>query len=133
MSIGGGEDKNPQQTQYPSFTSPGGVTGPQTSLADYDYGQNLLTGQGEFEGGGEGGGTGMSTMATQVAGGANIGKALDLGKMSDTDQSAEYSAYQNAINIDQQNNASTLASNEAGSANLGADIGAVAKVGTAIA
>jgi hypothetical protein len=133
MSIGGdGSGKNPTQTQYPSFTSAGGVTPEQTSLADYDYGQNLLTGQAEFEGGGQGGSTGMSTMATETAGGANMGKALELGKYSDVDQTAQYDAYKNAINIDQQNQGAGLAESSASSANLGADIGAAAKIGTAL-
>jgi hypothetical protein len=126
----GGSDKNPTQFQYPYFQSAGGVTPQQTSLADYDYGQNLLTGQAEFEGGGEGGGTGMSTMATQVAGGANIGKALQLGQESDTDQGAEYQAYQNAINLDQQNNAAGLAENQQSSTDLGTSLGTLAGIGS---
>ena len=76
------------QTQYPYFTSPGGVTPQQTALADYDYGQNLTQGQAQFEGSDEGGGPSLSTMASQVASGANTGKALDLAKMSDVDQNA---------------------------------------------
>lgn len=110
--IGGATGKNPEQTQYPSFTSPGGITPEQTALADYNYGQNLTEGQAQFEGGDQGGGPILSTMATQTAGGANIGKALEEGKLSDTDQSAAYGAYQNAVNIDQQNNAAGLAGSE---------------------
>jgi hypothetical protein len=106
----GGESVD--QQQYPYFTSPGGVTPQQTALADYDYGQNLTEGQAQFGGGDEGGGNALSTMATQVAGGANMGKALNLASMSDTDQGAAYSAYENAINIDQQNNENALAEQE---------------------
>jgi hypothetical protein len=97
------------QQQYPFFTSPGGVTPQQQALSEYDYGQNLTEGQAQFEGTGEGGGPSLSTMATQVAGGANTGKALDLAKMSDVNQGAELGAYDNAINIDQQNNQNLLA------------------------
>ena len=106
----GGE--NVDQQQYPYFTSPGGVTPQQTALADYDYGQNLTQGQAQFEGSDEGGGASLSTMASQVAGGANIGKAENLAKMSDTNQGAAYSAYGNAENIDQQNNQNALAEQE---------------------
>ena len=72
--VGGGLDVD--QQQFPYFTSPGGVTPQQTALAEYDYGQNLTQGQAQFEGSDEGGGPSLSTMATQVAGGANIGKAI---------------------------------------------------------
>jgi hypothetical protein len=100
---------NVDQQQYPFFHSPGGITPQQSALAEYDYGQNLTEGQAQFEGSGQGGGPSLSTMATQVAGGANMGKALDEAKMSDVNQGAEYGAYQNAINIDQQNNQNLLA------------------------
>ena len=103
----GGLDTN--QTQYPFFQSPGGITPQQSALSEYDYGQNLTEGQAQFEGSGEGGGPSLSSMATQVAGGANTGKALDLAKMSDVNQGAELGAYDNAINIDQQNNQNLLA------------------------
>jgi len=106
----GGLDVN--QQQYPFFTSPGGVTPQQSALSEYDYGQNLTEGQAQFEGSGEGGGPSLSTMATQTAGGANIGKAIQSGAMSDVNQGAEYSSYGNAINIDQQNNQNLLAENE---------------------
>nr|HEV8010857.1 hypothetical protein [Bradyrhizobium sp.] len=106
----GGENVN--QQQYPFFTSPGGVTPQQGALAEYDYGQNLTEGQAQFGGGDEGGGNALSTMASQVAGGANIGKALNLAGSSDANQGADYSAFGNAINIDQQNNENLLAENE---------------------
>jgi hypothetical protein len=132
MSVsGGGKGGDAQQTQYPYFQSAGGVTPEQTSLADYDYGQNLLTGQGEFEGGGEGGAAGMSTMATQVAGGANMGKALNLATSSDADQSAEYSAYQNAISIDQQNQSNALTDQTQSNADLTSTIGTLAGITSA--
>ena len=110
----GGE--NVDQQQYPFFTSPGGVTPEQTAFADYNYGQNLTAGQAQF--GNEvgsnagGGGNALSTMASQVAGGANIGKAIQLGGMSDVNQGAAYSAYGNAENISQQNNENALAEQE---------------------
>jgi hypothetical protein len=106
----GGLDVN--QQQYPFFTSPGGVTPQQSALSEYDYGQNLTEGQAQFEGSGEGGGPSLSTMATQTAGGANIGKALNLAGSSDVNQGADYSAYGIAENIDQQNNQNLLAENE---------------------
>jgi hypothetical protein len=109
--VGGkvGGSTSVDQQQYPYFTSPGGVTPQQTALADYDYGQNLTQGQAQFEGSDEGGGNSLSTMASQVAGGANIGKAINLAGLSDTDQGAALSAYNNAENIDQQNNENALA------------------------
>jgi hypothetical protein len=113
--VGGGESVD--QTQFPFFTSPGGVTPQQTALADYDYGQNLTQGQAQFEGSDQGGGPSLSTMASQVAGGANTGKALNLGKMSDVNQGAAYSAYGNAENIAQQNNENALAEQEQSLAN----------------
>ena len=115
--VGGkvGGDTSVDQQQFPYFTSPGGVTPEQTALADYDYGQNLTEGQAQFGNspqGGEGGGNALSTMASQVAGGANIGKAITLAGLSDTDQDAAYKAFGNAENIDQQNNESALAEQE---------------------
>ena len=109
--VGGkvGGNTSVDQFQFPDFTSPGGVTPQQTALADYDYGQNLTQGQAQFEGSDQGGGASLSTMASQVAGGANMGKAINLAGLSDTDQGAAFSAFQNAENIDQQNNSSALA------------------------
>jgi hypothetical protein len=113
---GGGAGKGgTEQTQYPYFQSAGGVTPEQTALADYQYGQNLTEGQGQFGNSpeaGEGGGNALSTMATQVAGGANVGKALDLAKSSDADQNAQLGAFDNAIKIDQTNNETSLAEQE---------------------
>ena len=127
--IGGGSNKggqDAQQTQYPDFTSAGGVTPEQASLADYDYGQGLLTGQAEFQGSGEGGAGGMSTNATQVAGGANIGKALTLAGSSDTDQDAQYEAYKNAISIDQQNQGNALTEQTQSNTDLSSTLGSLA-------
>ena len=109
--VGGkvGGSTSVDQFQFPDFTSPGGVTPQQSALADYDYGQNLTQGQAQFEGSDQGGGASLSTMASQVAGGANIGKAINLAGLSDTNQGAAFSAFQNAENIDQQNNANALA------------------------
>jgi hypothetical protein len=108
--VGGkvGGSQSVDQQQFPYFTSPGGVTPEQTALADYDYGQNLTQGQAQFEGSDQGGGASLSTMASQVAGGANIGKAINLAGMSGVDQGAAYSAYGNAENIAQQNNENAL-------------------------
>jgi hypothetical protein len=112
--VGGkvGGSTSVDQQQYPYFTSPGGVTPQQTALADYDYGQNLTEGQAQFGGGDEGGGNALSTMATQTATGANMGKAINLAGMSDTNQGAALGAYTNAESIDQQNNEAGLAENE---------------------
>lgn len=112
--VGGkvGGSTNVDQQQFPYFTSPGGVTPEQSALAEYDYGQNLTQGQAQFEGSDQGGGPSLSTMATQVAGGANTGKALNLAGMSDVNQGAAYSAYGNAENIAQQNDQNALAEQE---------------------
>ena len=108
------------QQQYPYFTSPGGVTPQQQSLGDYNYGQNLTESQGQFDPQSQpGGGASLSTMATQAAGGANMGKALDLASMSDTNQNAELAAYDNAIKTSQQNNENALAQNETLTQSLG--------------
>jgi hypothetical protein len=114
---------NVDQQQYPFFHSAGGITPQQQSLADYDYGQNLTEGQAQFEGSGQGGGPSLSTMASQVAGGANMGKALDLAKMSDVNQGAEFGSYENAINIDQQNNENLLAEQQTNLSNLVSQVG----------
>ena len=110
--VGGkvGGSTSVDQQQFPFFTSPGGVTPEQTALADYDYGQNLTEGQAQFEPGSQpGGGASLSTMASQVAGGANVGKAINLAGLSDTDENAAYSAFGVAENTAQQNNENALA------------------------
>jgi hypothetical protein len=119
--VGGkiGGSTSVDQTQFPFFTSPGGVTPQQQSLAEYDFGQNLTEGQAQFEGSGQGGGPSLSTMATQTAGGANTGQALDLARMSDVNQGAALGAFDNAINISQQNNTNALAENQTAVQSLG--------------
>ena len=110
--VGGkvGGSTSVDQQQFPFFTSPGGVTPEQTALADYDYGQNLTEGQAQFEPGSQpGGGASLSTMASQVATGANTGKAINLAGLSDTDENAAYSAFGVAENTAQQNNENALA------------------------
>ena len=108
----GGLDVN--QQQYPFFQSPGGITPQQSALSEYDYGQNLTESQGQFDPASQpGGGASLSTMATQAAGGANIGKALNLAGSSDVNEGADYGAYGIAENIDQQNNQNLLAENQA--------------------
>lgn len=90
----------------------GGVTPEQMSLAQYGYGGDLLQGQSRL--GSEG--AGMSTMATQVAGGAEMGKALELAKMSDANQQAigqaaqTQQANQQALQTQQGQLAGSLAS-----------------------
>jgi hypothetical protein len=107
-SIGGEIGGKIGNSQNPFFTSPGGVTPQQQSLAEYDYGQNLLEGLAEYQGQGQGGGPIMSTMATQTAGGAREGEALDLSRLSDTNQTAMYNANQQAISDQQSNQANAL-------------------------
>ena len=112
------------QSQYPYFTSPGGVTPQQSTLADYDYGQNITEGQAQFEPASQpGGGISLSTMASQVAGGANTGKTLDLSKMSDVNEGADYAAFGNAEKIAQQNNENALAEQQTNLSNLVSQVG----------
>ena len=107
-NIGGEIGGKVGNTQNPFFQSAGGVTPQQANLATYDYGQNLLEGQGQFEGGDQGGGPIDSTMATQTAGGANIGEALNLAKSSDADQTAAFKASEVANATQAANQQSTL-------------------------
>jgi hypothetical protein len=131
--IGGATGKSGQeQTQYPNFQSAGGVTPEQTALADYQYGQNLTESQGQFDPASQpGGGASLSTMATQAAGGANIGKALNLAGSSDADQDAQLKAYDTAIQTDQANNAASLASSEQETQQLGQTATSLGKLATA--
>ena len=127
-AVGGklGGNTSVDQQQFPFFHSPGGVTPEQTALADYNYGQNLTEAAGQFGDspqGGEGGGNSLSTMASQVFGGANMGKALNLASMSDTNQTAAYDAYTNAENIAQQNASAGLAENQQNLQNLVGEVG----------
>lgn len=107
-SIGGEVGGKIGNSQNPFFASAGGITPQQADLASYDYGQNLLSDLGQFEGGGEGGGPILSTMATQDAGGANIGKALEASKYSDTNATAAYDASKVATANQQANQQSEL-------------------------
>lgn len=94
--------------QNPFFTDAGGITPDQQFWANYDYGQNLLEALGNYQGEGQGGGPIMSTMATQGAEGAAIGKGLQEAQLSDVNQKAAYGAYTNANTIQAQNQSSAL-------------------------
>jgi hypothetical protein len=97
MNNGGGKD-SPNQINVPPFLSSGGITPEQSTLANYTLGQDL-TGQASLFGGS---GTGMSTMATQGATGAKNTEAEQIGAMSDTDQNAMYTDYQNQVKAEEQ-------------------------------
>ncbi|HEX3521259.1 MAG TPA: hypothetical protein VHT52_04140 [Stellaceae bacterium] len=88
-----------------SFQSAGGVTGPQADYAQYEYDQGMVGNESQFANTG----TGMSTMDTQGGTGVAFGKAQNLAKESDADESAEYQASQVA-NSNQTTNLSSLAS-----------------------
>ena len=111
MSSGGGSggSKNVSPTtpvDIPYFTSQGGITPEQQSLADYNYGQDLLGNATAFAGSG----TGQSTMATQAAGGAGTQRAQQEGEMSDINTGARYDQYGNQLTNFEQGlqNQSTL-------------------------
>ena len=91
-SIGGEVGGKVGNSQNPFFQSAGGITPQQADLASYDYGQNLVSDLGQFEGGGEGGGPIMSTMATQDTSGAGIGEALTASGESDVNATAANTA-----------------------------------------
>jgi hypothetical protein len=95
----GGQGKDsPQQINVPPFLSSGGITPEQQTFANYTKGQDLLGEATAF--GGEG--LGDSTMATQGAeGAANTGAQL-TGSMSDADQGAMFTDYQNQVNAEEQ-------------------------------
>ena len=97
--FGGSSGKNdPQNVNIPAFTSSGGITPQQQDLASFSLGQDL-TAQGALFGGS---GTGMSTMATQGAEGAQNNTAQQVGGMSDADQDAMYQLYQNQVQGEEQ-------------------------------
>lgn len=97
--FGGSSGKDgPQGINIPAFTSAGGITPEQQTLADFTYGQDL-TGQASLFGGS---GTGMSTMATQGAEGAKNAEALQTGGMSDADQNAMFKDYTNQVSAEEQ-------------------------------
>lgn len=97
-------------SQNPFFTDAGGsgITPDQQFWANYDYGQNLLEALSNYQGEGQGGGPIMSTMATQGAGGAGIGKGLMQAELSDVNQKAAFGANTVANTIQGQNQQSAL-------------------------
>jgi hypothetical protein len=88
-----------------TFQSQGGVTGPEADYAQYEYDQGMVKNESQFADTG----TGMSTMDTQGGTGVAFGKAQNLAKASDANQSAEYQASQQA-NANQTQDLSSLAS-----------------------
>lgn len=127
---GGGKGDSPQNINIPAFTSSGGVTPEQQTLANYGYGQDLMANANLFGGSG----TGMSTMATQAAEGAANTGAQTVGGMSDVNQEAMYKDYtnqlaaeeqglQNDITLSNQSNASELSSLAAAGQLLGSGFG----------
>jgi hypothetical protein len=97
--FGGSSGKDsPQQINVPPFTSTGGVTPEQQTLANFTYGQDL-TGQATAFGGEN---LGDSTMATQGAEGAANTGAATVGQMSDTNQGAMYTDYGNQVKAEEQ-------------------------------
>jgi hypothetical protein len=101
MNLFGGQSgkDSPQGINVPPFLSSGGITPEQQTLAEFTKGQDL-TGQATAFGGE---GLGDSTMATQGAEGAANTEAQAIGGMSDTDQSAMYTDYQNQVQAEEQN------------------------------
>jgi hypothetical protein len=95
-----------EMVNIPYFSSEGGITPEQQSLADFTMGQGLDATGYQF---GESG-TGLSTMATQAAGGAGTTAAQQQGSMSDTNTGAEYTVYGNQLTdlIDNINNTASL-------------------------
>ena len=96
MSTGSGT-KGAQNVDIPAFQSAGGITPQQQSLGDYTYGEGLDNIGNQFSGG-----TGMSTMATQGAGGVNFAEAEQVGQMSDINQGAQYNMFQQDVNSELQ-------------------------------
>jgi hypothetical protein len=123
MSIPGG-NKGSQDVNIPPFMSAGGITPEQGALAQYTYGEGLDATGNEFGGAG----TGMSTMATQAAGGANFGKAQQQGSMSDVNQGAEYAMYQGDVGNELQGLANQATTNTQNAAALGTDATALGKL-----
>ena len=96
MGSSGGA-KGAQNVNIPAFQSAGGITPQQQAFGDYTYGEGLDATGNEFGAGGVGGGLGDSTMATQAAGGVNLGEAQQVGGMSDVNQGAQYNLFQNDV------------------------------------
>lgn len=118
----GGNSAGTQQTTL--FESPGGITPEQQALADYKYGQDVLQAEQTFAGSEAGGGASLSTMATQMTGGAQMGKALNEADMSDKNMQAEYAAHQAS---EQASNANSAGQVTAQSNQL-SDLNALAKL-----
>jgi hypothetical protein len=108
MSLGNVGGKGAQDVNIPSFQSAGGITPQQQAFGDYTYGENLDATGNEF---GQSG-TGMSTMATQAAGGANLGEAKQVGGMSDVNQGAQYAMYQGDVSNELQGLANQVANTQ---------------------
>jgi hypothetical protein len=100
----GGNTGTPEQVNIPPFLSSGGITPEQGDLAQFTLGQNLGAQGAQY--GGEG--LGASTMATQGAGGAQRTAAQDMGQMSDVNQGADYSLYQNDVSAEEQQLANSV-------------------------
>lgn len=113
-----GSNKGAQNLFVPAFTSPGGVTGQQSDLANYLMGQSDINQANEFSQG-----TGMSTMLTQLANGAGFGGAQELGQMSDINQGAAYADYSNAVQSLTSQLSSGLPVNNAGLASTASNLG----------
>ena len=98
MSFLSNPKDSPDQINIPPFTSTGGITPDQQTLANYTYGQDLMGPAALFGGSG----TGMSTMATQGATGAKNTEAGQIGGMSDVDQNAAFTDYKNQVATEEQ-------------------------------
>lgn len=114
--------KSPEDVNIPAFQSSGGITPQQQDLAQYTYGENLLGQASQF---GQSG-TGMSTMATQGAGGAKMTEAQQQGQMSDTDEEAMYQLYQNDVSSEEQGLQNAVALNQAPNSSTATSLGNLA-------
>lgn len=112
--FGSGKSSDPQDVNVPAFTSQGGITPEQQTLSNFSLGQGLDA-QGALFGGS---GTGASTMATQGAAGAQNTVAQQAGVMSDTDQEAQYTDYENQVNALQQSLQNNITESNEDSASL---------------
>lgn len=113
-----------QVVDVPPFTSSGGITPEQQTLANYSLGQDLLA-QGNLYGNE---GIGDSTMATQGAGGARNTAAQLTNRMSDVNQGAQYSLYENDINALQTQLQNDAVLNQAGNANASTSLSNLTKL-----
>ena len=76
------------QQNFNPVQQPGGISPQQEDFTTYGYNENLVADASTFAGSG----TGESTMATQAATGARLGKAEGEGQISDTNAGAILSA-----------------------------------------